>query len=355
MSRAGGGSDVTPRRASTATPSGSTINAGAWLCWFAAACALPLTSRNPFYLLLGLVIAAVVYLALPRRTRAAKAWTAFVIVGVSMATLAILFNVLTVHVGDATITTLPDALPIIGGKLTWNAFGYGATTALAIGTLLLSAATFNTAVRHSDLLRLTPARVDTLGMVSSIALGATPATLGALRDVYDAQRARGVRIRGPRDAAALITPVLGMSLERAVTYAEALEVRGYGARAMQPPRVPVRLVQAASGIVLLTALLLLGRGLALAGMVAALLSVLLLIGSVPPVRRTRYRSLIWTRASVLVAALALGGLVARFVLLVVTDTTLAWDAFPRLTTPPFSLLLAATLLPLLAPALVDTP
>ena len=344
--RSEGGSD---RPAATGT-----INAAAWLCWFAAACALPLTSRNPFYLLLSLGIVAVVYLALPRRTRAAKAWTAFVVVGGAMATLSILFNVLTVHVGDATITSLPEGLPIIGGRLTWNAFGYGATTALAIGTLLLSAATFNTAVRHSDLLRLTPARIDTLGMVSSIALGATPATLGALRDVYDAQRARGVQIRGPRDAAALITPVLGMSLERAVTYAEALECRGYGARAVQPPRVPVRLVQGASGIVLLAALLLLGRGLALAGMAVALLSVLLLIASVPPVRRTRYRRLVWSRASVLIAALAIGGLLLRLVLLATTDATLAGDAFPRLTTPPFSLLLAATLLPLLAPALVES-
>jgi energy-coupling factor transport system permease protein len=362
-------------RASTAR-----VNAAAWGLWFCAVAVIPLVTRNPLYLVLALLVVLAVYVSLPKRRGAARAWRLFVIVGASLALVSVLFNVLTVHIGDRAFARLPEDWPIVGGPLTWNALVYGLLSATAIATLLLAAATFNTVVRQGDVIRLLPGSFTSLGVAGSVAVTAVPGTIAAAHDIYDAQRARGQQFRGPRAATGLVLPLLGSGLERALTLAEALETRGFGASAAgkdvpparpsrgaaplapSPPGDHPRQGQQAPGdprlrpitivpvAFLTTALALLGTGRVWVGLVmlGIALWVALRLGRERQ-ERTHFRPLEWNVASSFVAGASLASGVGLLLGPALTGGTLAYDTFPRLSAPPFEPLLGAATLLLLAP------
>lgn len=327
------------------------INALAWLLWFLGAATLPLVTRNPFYLALNLAVVMVVQLARPASGGAARAWRLFAYVGSVAAAFAVGFNVLTVHVGDRVFAELPDWLPIAGGPLTINALVYGLSTALAISALLFAAATFNSAVRHADLIRLLPNSFARLGVAGSIAIAFVPQMIAAGRDIYDAQRARGVPFRSARDATGLLIPLLATGMERAVALSEALETRGFGHSAIivRPSAWrPAGFAAAALLLLAALALLALGRlGLALLTIVAAL-AVAFLASPKRGARRSRYRPIVWNSASWLVA-IGAAGPPMLFLLSLAAGLDLRFEPFPRLEAPSFSPFAALTL-GLLAPA-----
>ena len=327
---------------------GSGPNPAAWFLWLIAAAAVPVVSRNPLYLALDFVVVLVVYLSLPRSSGIARAWRLFVTVGWTMALFSIAFNVLTVHSGDRTFARLPDGWPIIGGRLTWNAFTYGLISALAISTLLIAAATFNTAVRQGDIIRLLPGSFASLGIAGGIAMTMVPVTIAAARDIYDAQRARGHRFRGIRDARSFIVPLLTIGLERSMVLAEALETRGFGTSAAPVNRHSTWALPLAA-LLLLGSLAALGFGyLALGLGLLGAATALALAGAPSRGRRTRYRRLEWNRTSVIVAAVALlslSALAGRSVF----GAGLEYFPFPRLLMPPFESAVGIAILLLLAP------
>lgn len=313
------------------------INAPAWLAWFAGAATLPLVTRNPLYLALALAAVMVVHLAQPAQRGAAGAWRLFAYVGSVVAALSIAFNVLTVHVGDRVFAELPDRLPVIGGPLTVNALVYGICSALAISTLLFAAATFNSAVRHADLIRMLPRSFARLGLAGSIAISFVPQLMTAGRDIYDAQRARGVQFRNARDATGLLLPLLATGMERAVALSEALETRGYGYSAGAAPvgaRRPLLLGLAVACLFGALAMLSLGR-LSLGALVLAAACTAALLAVPSGRRHTRYRPLHWNLRSCLVVAGALGPL-ALFIAGLAGVVELRFEPFPRLTAPAFS-------------------
>ena len=330
---------------------GGVINPLAWLLWFVGVATVPVVSRNPFYLALDLLVVLVVYLSLPRASGAARAWRLFAVVGSTLALLSVGFNVLTVHVGDRVFATLPEGLPIVGGRLTWNAFVYGALSALAIATLLIAAAAFNTAVRQGDMIRLVPGSFAGLGIAGSIAMTMVPQTIAAGRDIYDAQRSRGHQFRSLRDAGSLIVPLLGSGLERAVTLSEALEARGFGASATVSEQHGTRRLPLFGAVALLTlALLAIASGRLAVGLALMAGAVALALRAMPRRnRRTRFRVLEWNTASLTVAGTGAAVAIIFGSLLTLTDTTLSYDPFPRLSTPSLEPLAGAAILLLLVP------
>lgn len=333
------------------------INGVAWTCWFAGAALMPLVSRNPLYLAICLLAVLFVHLSWDSDGSSASAWRLFAYVGASVALLSIGFNVLTVHVGDRGFARLPDALPIIGGRLTLNALVYGMASALAISTLLLAAATFNAAVRHADLLRLMPQRLARLGIAGTIALTFVPQMVSAARDIHEAQRARGHRYRRPSDATALLAPLLATGMERAITFSEALEVRGFGASAKSARSLgwPKALGGVALSLALLMMIFFLG-----AGQVGASAMILVLVVSAifltgrrnsGTIRRTRYRPVRWNAASVVLGGAAIGP-IASVTLHFGGIVDLAYEPFPRLAAPEFNVAIGVLIAFLVLPALL---
>ncbi len=330
------------------------INAVAWVLWFLAMVVVPLTSRNPLYLVLVLMVAVAVLFSLPQQHGQTSAWRLFAYIGSGVATLSIGFNVLTVHAGNRQFARLPDSWPIIGGPLTINALAYGTISAIAIASVLFGAATFNSAVRHADLVRLLPGSLSRFGVAAGVALLFVPQTISASRDIYDAQRARGHHFRSLGDARAFVVPLLSTSLERALLLSEALETRGFGTSAIvrQPERrAPLASIGSALSIVL--ALIALGLGSYTPGILLMGFAVALaLVGSNGHVRRTRFRPIEWSPRSLLVSATSAVTLLVLLFGRAVTDLHLTYDTFPTIESPQFSILAGAAIVLLVLPALV---
>lgn len=327
----------------------ASINPIAWLLWFIAVAAIPVSSRHPLYLTLALMVVSVVHLSIPADERGSSPWRLFAYVGSSVAVLSIAFNVLTVHSGDRPFAELPDWWPIIGGQLTYNALLYGVASALAISAVLFAAATFNTAVSHTALMRLIPRPFRQIGAAGSIALNYVPQTIQAGRDIYDVQRARGHQMRGVRDARAFMVPLLGNGLERAVQTSEALETRGYGydgstGNATRLPGWRMWSAVLLAGV----ALPLLATGRILMALLVALLAVLVAFARF---RRgaTRSRGQPWTIASIVVAVAA-ATMIAVLVATIASGDGLAYSPFPRLVWPDLNLLIASLLCLQILPA-----
>lgn len=331
----------------------SRVNAAAWLAWFVGAAAIPLVSRNPLYLGLILLVVIVVHLAVTGGSEGDTTWRLFAYVGSVVASLSIGFNVLTVHAGNRIFGHIPEWVPIAGGDLTWNALVYGVASALAISSLLFAAATFNTAVRHGDLIRLMPASLSRLGIAGTIAISFVPQTIAAGRDIYDAQRSRGYQFRGLRDARSLIVPLLATGIERAVVLSEALETRGFGAPATRQPDSNRNPVFALAFLALVLSLAALATGRLLIAGIGLVIALLLLAAATRgTAQRTRYRPLQWNTASVIVVLASLAPvltLTAHFA----TGLSLSYEPFPRLPMPEFAPAAGASILMLLTPALVD--
>ena len=331
-----------------------------WLLWLAAAVVPTLATRNPLYLIILLLTIAIVYLALGTRSPLAASWGLFLRAGLLLWGTTFVFDTLTAHYGATVLFSLPRHWPVIGGRITLEAAVFGATSGLALVTLLLVFATFNALVDHHRLLRLLPPSLYQAGVVASIAMTFVPSTAASLKDIREAQAVRGHRFRGLRDLLPLFVPLVTSGLERAIQLAEAMEARGFS-RVVTPAQASSRLRKLALTLAILAcgiglfgysywrpgrwpALALLAAGLAL------LLFTLCRMGR--GTGRTRYRRELWRRRDTVVGV-ASGAVLATFLaLLVLSPKVLAYPVYPRVNWPPFEPLVGLALLPLLAPALV---
>jgi energy-coupling factor transport system permease protein len=303
-----------------------TFNPVAWLVWLLAAALPALLTRNPMYLVLALLATWVTHVALGRHSPAAQSWDSFVRFGAALWLLTIPFTVLTVHYGAIVIFNLPANWPIIGGPITLEALLFAVTGGLALLTLLLAFATFNTAVDQARLLRLTPGFLYQAGIIAAIAVAFVPQMVASWQTIREAQEVRGHKVRGVRDLLPLIMPLLVTALERAMHLAESMEARGFG-REMQPVRPARRFFQQ---LAVLGGLCLFGVGLAGTGFWPnrGLLCGLLLAGGAillvasfwdqgRRVQRSHYRRWYWTpvdRAVCAIGAVGVAGWLAVWLL-----------------------------------------
>ncbi len=333
----------------------------AWLLWGAAASLPPLLGRNPLVLLATLVAVLGVRAAWRGASPAGLAWGGLVRLAALFAAVGVLFNVLTAHVGDRVFARLPEALPIVGGPLTINALVYGLLGAAAGVTLVLVGATLGQALDWAALLRLLPRRLSTVAVAGSVAWAVVPQTAAAFAEIREAQMARGHRPRGGRDLVPLVVPLLAGGLERALTLAEALEARAFGApldaaaAASQPWRGMATVVGLTAG----TAgayLLAVGRPVVATAALLAAAGALVAAGwerrGTDRPRRTRYREPVWGREETVVAGAAGLLLLVQVTTLAVDPVAFGYEPYPSLTAPRVDLPLLAALGLLLAPVAV---
>src|SRR6202011_2996620 len=193
----------------------------AWGAWTTAALAAAFIDRNPY--LQALLLLVVVNVFLPYRARRRVGTWKF---AVALALVPVLFSVALSRFGQHVLFTLP-AIPIIGGRWTFDAVAFGASTGLA---LLLTVAVFavvQSTVRSADVVAILPRPLYRAGTTVALALAFAPKTLTAFQSIREARQLRGQRT-GWRSAPALLLPLLLTTLERALQYGESLDARGFG-------------------------------------------------------------------------------------------------------------------------------
>lgn len=338
------------------------LHALAWVSWLAAAVAVLIVTRNPYYIGLTLLwigattwasyVIGVEESASPLAPLSPLRFALFVVL------LATLLNALFVHVGTTVILTLPSSWPVIGGPITLEAAVYGALNGFVLTALFAAFLLFNRMVAVRSLIQLTPRAYFPVAVTIAIALTFTPSTLRQIEQIREAQIIRGRTMRGMRSWLPLFLPLLSGGLERALQLAEAMTARGFAsaARAVHDLRTQIMLL---TGLVAFVAgwllrlawnLALMGALLILAGATLFFLAVWL-AGRRHP--RTTYRPASWRKRDVVVATAA--GLTGAFFLLPlprVDQSTLAYSPYPTLAAPDFSLVLGLATWGLLAPALM---
>jgi energy-coupling factor transport system permease protein len=191
------------------------MHPGAWLLWVLGTGTIAVTTTNPFYLA-PLVAACYFVYAVCRidgpgvRTFKWFAIGAFaaIVIRVSLVLLGVIWPA----AGDVNAGTLAHA----------------AYEGSRLGALLVVFGTFNSVTDPFRLLRLAPARWHEVALAGSLALAITPRTIEAAGRVVEAQKLRGIEIRGLRSLRALAVPVLENGMSDAVTLAESMDARGHG-------------------------------------------------------------------------------------------------------------------------------
>jgi energy-coupling factor transport system permease protein len=327
------------------------IDARAWLLWALAGMLAILSTRNPLYVCLLLLVA----LAVDRGTVALRVRRLpFRPLPLALfATVAgALFNALIARFGATAVFVIPAWLPLVAGPVTVEGLVYGATSGLELGTIYALFYVFNQVTAVHDLVRLAPRAFHEVGIVVSIALTFVPETTRAFERVREAQAVRGHQLRRVGDFLPIVVPLVVGSLERSTGLAEAMVARGYGAVAerAQPARLQA-LLAAGLALQLVGWLLFLaspsvrpvGAASLLLGALA-LAAALRLAGRAAP--RTSYRARRWGwRDSAICLAVAAG-------LLLFLSGADHYSPYPSIAAPPFEPLVGLGVLLFLAPALV---
>lgn len=152
----------------------------------------------------------------------------------------VLVNVLVSREGLTVFARLGDLGPFGQGDLTVEALAYGAVIALKVTILILISTLASLAVDPDELLGLLRRLSFRSALTASLATRMVPLLAADAQRLAEAQRTRpaapapggrGTRARSrrARERVALLTAVLGSSLDRAMDVAATLELRGYAA------------------------------------------------------------------------------------------------------------------------------
>jgi energy-coupling factor transport system permease protein len=193
--------------------------------WSAAALVVVLSSTNPLYRGLVLLVAVNVLVGLRRRDAALR--PLFIAVGVASA-VAVVLNAVLSHTGAHTIVTLPEQLPGIGGAITSEAVIYGVDVALGLAAAVLAVAPLSRVVHPHELIDAFPRPLQRTAALTGAAVNLVPAVARNAVAISEAQRMRGSRGTRLRDWHAVAAPIVLSALDDSLQLAEAMEARGFG-------------------------------------------------------------------------------------------------------------------------------
>jgi energy-coupling factor transport system permease protein len=194
----------------------------AWCAWTIAVLAAAFMDRNPW--LQGLLLLVLINVWLPYR----RGRPLHVRLGLLLGAIPVLFSVTLSRFGEHVIVTLP-AIPIIGGRWTWEAAVFGASSGAALLLTVLVFGVLQSTVRSADLISLLPPPLYRAGTAFALSLAFAPKTVASFHAIVEARQLRAQR-SGWGSAPAVLLPLLLTTLEQALQYGESLDARGYGSR-----------------------------------------------------------------------------------------------------------------------------
>jgi energy-coupling factor transport system permease protein len=140
----------------------------------------------------------------------------------------VLVNVLVSREGLTVFVRLGDLGPFGRGELTVEALAYGGVIALKVALLILITTLAGLCVDPDELLRFVRRLSFRSALTATLATRMLPVLAADSRRLAEAQRTRpGGAPGGARGRVALISAVVGGSLDRAMDVAATLEVRGF--------------------------------------------------------------------------------------------------------------------------------
>jgi len=208
-------------------------HAGAWLCWYVAALFVASSSVHPL-VSLGTITAALTIVAACTTREDRGPFKVMLLLGVAFIGLRVALFTLTGRAGATTLITLPELrLPdLLGGIRVGGALSAEVATnelveGLRLCAILAATGAFVAVTDVIELVRLAPKRLRRVGVIVQIAVAFIPSLAASIREVREAQRARGLRVRGVRSAVPMIVPVMAGALDCAFTLATSLHTRGF--------------------------------------------------------------------------------------------------------------------------------
>jgi energy-coupling factor transport system permease protein len=259
--------------------------------------------------------------------------------------------------------TLPDALPVIGGPITAEGMAAAGLDALSILTVLAVFTAFSAGADYYAMLRSVPPFMHQVALVTSIAITFIPQTITRFAEIREAQALRGHRVRSVGDLVPLVMPLLAGGMERSMNLAEAMESRGFSRAPATGRRLSPLVVQV--GLALGLGFVLVGSTsfafapgtpwlgwLLIAAGLVLIATTLRAVGS--GLKRSRYRRTIWRDRDTPLAIVSVGIISMVLALKLIAPSLFSYDPFLRISMPPFDPLVAATILALLAPAVIMT-
>ncbi|MFH8615690.1 CbiQ family ECF transporter T component [Streptomyces sp. NPDC017979] len=251
--RAGAGPEAAPTAPSAwarwRAPEANRSNAvhpGAWWLWAIGLAAAASRTTNPW--LLGLIVGVAGYVVAARRTDApwARAYVAFLKLGLLVLAIRVLFSVLlgAPIPGTHLLVTLPEVpLPEwakgirIGGRVYAEQLVFALYQGAKLATLLICVGAANALANPARLLKSLPGALYEAGVAVVVAMTFAPNLVADVARLRTARRLRGRRTGGLRAMAQIGLPVLEGALERSIAVAASMDARGYGRTAEVPRAV----------------------------------------------------------------------------------------------------------------------
>ena len=217
----------------------------AWWAWALGMATAASRTTNP--LLLVVLVAVVGYVVVARRGEApwARAFRAYLILGLVVVLLRVLFNALLgAGVGGHVLFTLPRVgLPEwaqgidLGGPVLAEEILAALYDGLRLAALLCCVGAANALANPKRALRALPPALYEIGVAVVVALTVAPQLVESVLRVRRARRLRGASAKGLRALRAIAIPVLEDALSRSLMLAAAMDSRGYGRAGDVPARI----------------------------------------------------------------------------------------------------------------------
>jgi energy-coupling factor transport system permease protein len=184
------------------------IHPGAWIAWATCAGAVAFVTTDPVYLFLLWAVSWFVYTNHRSDADTARSFRVFL----TGAVVAVVLRTALVFFG--TISVANTAFSFLEG--------------LRLATILVIFGTFNAVTDPFGLVRIAPRHFHEPALAAALALSIAPRTVASVGRVREAQRLRGLTVRGARSLPALAVPVLERGMDEAHTLAESMDARGHG-------------------------------------------------------------------------------------------------------------------------------
>lgn len=219
------------------------LHPGAWWIWALGLATAASRTTNP--LVLGLLIAVVALVVSARRSDApwASGFSAYLVAGLVVIAIRVVFRiVLDGESGGHVVFTLPEVpLPdaaagiSIGGPVTVEGILAAFYDGLRLATMIICLGAANSLADPKRLLASTPNALYEVGSAITVALSVAPQLVESGRRVGRARRLRGEVGRRTHWFRQVAVPVMTDALDRSLMLAAAMDSRGYGRTAGDPP------------------------------------------------------------------------------------------------------------------------